>query len=90
MGDKVRLMDRVVQCLPKSGERRLFSVVKYPTGLDEKLDDLEDTVLLQSHSSNVQFVWIVGLSGVGKTTLVKELIYHRFSDYCGSCFFVAS
>lgn len=77
-GDDVKLMDvqlmnRVVQCILKMGKRVPFNVVKYPTGLDEMY--LENIVLLQQHEKwKVQFVWIVDLGGVGKTTLIKDLI----------------
>lgn len=83
-------MDRVVQCILKRGEREPFNVVKYPTGLDEMLDDLETTLLLQQQQSGkTQFVLIVDLGGVGKTTFVKEFIIHKLSDYCGFCIFFA-
>lgn len=79
--DEMKLMDRVVQCILKRGEREPFNVVKYPTGLDEMLDDLETTLLLQQQQSRkTQFVWIVDLGGVGKTTFLKELIIHKLLD----------
>lgn len=67
-------MDSVVQCVLKRGKREPFNVVKYSTGLDEVLDNLEKKVLLQQQQSwKDQYVWIVDLGGVGKTTLVKEV-----------------
>lgn len=67
-------MDRVIQ----RGERGPFNVVKYPTGLDEMLDDLETTVLLkQQQSEKTLFFWIMDLGGIGKTTFLTELVNHK-------------
>lgn len=46
-GDEGELVDKVVQRVLKKGEKGLLNVAKYPTGLNEKLEDLENTVLLQ-------------------------------------------
>lgn len=69
------LLDKLVQCLSKMVKRSELVVAKYPTGLDEKLKDFEDTVLLQQQQSGkTQILGIVGLGGVEKTTLAKEFI----------------
>lgn len=69
------LLDKLVQCLSKMVKRAELVVAKYPTGLDEKLKDFEDTVLLQQQQSGkTQILGIVGLGGLAKTTSAKEFI----------------
>ena len=74
-------MDKVVEHLVKilASNTRLY-VAKYPTGLNEKVKDLE-TVLRQEHTEKVQVVGIVGLGGVGKTTLALEFFNRKRSEY---------
>jgi len=71
--------------LDKMGKIPLH-VSPYPTGLDEKIKDLERTILLQHQRDGARVVGITGLGGIGKMTLAKEFFNLHRSDYHRSCF----
>ena len=67
-------------------EKIPLDVSRYPTGLDEKVQNLERTVLLQHQNRGARVVGIVGLGGVGKTTVAKEFFNLHISNYHRSSF----
>jgi ABC-type multidrug transport system ATPase subunit len=79
-------VDRVLQLVQKRARKPPLDVATYPTGLDEKLEDFEWTVLLQHHSEEAKVAGIAGVGGVGKTTLAKQFFNRKRSDYDRSCF----
>lgn len=87
-GDVGELLDKVVDSVLRKVKKPLLNVAKYPTGLDDKVTDFENTVSLQKlqQSGKPQIVGIVGLGGVGKSTLAKELFNRKSSNYDKSCF----
>lgn len=81
------MLDKVVQCVLKKHRKTTFNVARYPSGLEEKVDDFEITVSRQQRQSGKsQVLGIVKLGGVGKTTLAKELFNRKSSHFDKSCF----
>jgi len=73
----------VLKKLRKTG----LNVATYPTGLEEKVADFETILSLQEgQSGKVKVMGIVGMGGIGKTTLAKELFNRKSNNFSESCF----
>eukprot|EP00253_Pinus_taeda_P011904 PITA_11904 len=86
-GDESKLLDDVEEDVLKLVPKPPQNVCIYPTGLEEKVQDFEERVLLQQHESGkAKVVGIVGLVGIGKTTLAKEFYNRKKEEYRRSSF----
>lgn len=84
---KVERLDEVVRCLSEMLKKPDLPVADYPIGLEQKLKDFEDTVLLgQQQSKKPQILGIVGTGGIGKTTFAEHFFNSKKADYHKSCF----
>lgn len=80
-----KFLEDIVQLVLKEVKYESLEVAAYPVGLDQALEDFENKIPTQS-VINVTVVGIVGIGGVGKSTLSKHFFNKRRSDFSRSCY----
>lgn len=85
-----KVVERVLKLVPKPKvPRPVLYVPEHLTGLQEKLEELERAILSQPQEEGrleAKVVGIVGLGGVGKSTLTRAFFNSKGSNYHGSSF----
>jgi len=85
-GDEGELVEKIDERVSRIVKKERFNVPKYEIGLDVKVKDFEAKFLSPQDREKPQAVGIVGLRGVGKTTLAKELFHRKSSSFIRSYF----
>lgn len=74
-----------MKCVLRKVRKIGLTVATYPTGLEEKVVEFEK-ILFEGQSGKLKLMGIVGMGGMGKTTLAKELFNMKSSNFDESCF----
>lgn len=87
-GDEGQLVEDVIQLVKEKVRKLPLCAPKVLIGLNEKLQDLEKTIVFQQqrHSEKAKVVGIVGSAGVGKTALAIEFFERNKTAYNKSYF----
>eukprot|EP01018_Ginkgo_biloba_P026728 Gb_33172 [translate_table: standard] len=84
--DHGRILKSIVDSALKLVKTEVLETAEYPVGLDDAAHLFRSTTLEQVRAESTKVVGIVGIEGVGKTTLARHLYNQLSSQHDASCF----
>ncbi|XP_076929886.1 TMV resistance protein N-like [Bidens hawaiensis] len=84
-GDEAEFVLKVVEELEKMQRPQEFHVTDHPVGIASRAEELISTLRLDQ-KDRVLVVAVFGISGIGKTTIVKEVFNRSAPSFDLSCF----
>ncbi|KAL4196769.1 hypothetical protein AMTRI_Chr04g247900 [Amborella trichopoda] len=81
-----KLLKAVVQDAIKMVNANVLEVAKHPVGLAEKTEKLQRLLEVGHEGRGARVLGLVGMGGIGKTTLAKEFFNIMRSQFKASCF----
>ncbi|XP_043719567.1 disease resistance protein RUN1-like [Telopea speciosissima] len=84
--DQSELIEKVIETASIRLNRVPLIDVKYPVGLESRVESVLSLLSNTSGSEDVLFLGICGLGGIGKTTIATAFYNRTFRNFSKSCF----
>ncbi|XP_059454750.1 disease resistance protein RUN1-like isoform X2 [Corylus avellana] len=82
--NEAKFIDNIVQTVSRNVNRTCLHVAKHPVGIESRLKEIIS--LLSMRKNDTRMVGILGVGGIGKTTIAKSIYNSIASQFEGSCF----